>query len=409
MSQKTHFTVVRNAGYSGGGFGVRERHNERKNESYYNGDIDISRAEMNIHYRQKFTPDGAPETYEQTFNRLLDNGTIVKRGLKPDAKVFAELVFDVNTGYFDEHGGYEFAKSFFDEAYRCAVKEVGSENYIISAVMHADERNSALSEQLGRDVYHYHLHVVYVPVIQKEVYYRKDCKDKEKAGTLKEVISQISHSKKWPIKVPVEREGKTITVNSYSLLQDRYFQHMRDAGFDNFERGVRGSTAEHLEVLDYKIQQDKKRLADVSAQVEKSAARLEKLDKQITVKDKARATIAEVEAMGKPALLGGFNFTADETKKLKTLAKKSVTADRKVSEMKRKLEVTQREHNFKIGDMQSTIRSLAAERDSWKANYDRLWTEVKDFIQVIRKTPQRLWAFIREHKLEKTHNQEVRR
>ena len=29
--------------------------------------------------------------------------------------------------------------------------------------MHADERNRAMSDALGQDVYHYHLHVVYIP------------------------------------------------------------------------------------------------------------------------------------------------------------------------------------------------------------------------------------------------------
>jgi len=51
---------------------------------------------------------------------------------------------------------------------------------------------------------------------------------------------------------PIERNGKTITVNSYSLLQDRYYEHMRAAGFEGFERGERDSTTEHFEVLDYK-------------------------------------------------------------------------------------------------------------------------------------------------------------
>jgi len=158
-------TVVRNAGYKSGEFNLRERHNERKNESYHNGDIDISRADMNIHFKKNYAPDGSPETYEQTFNRLLDEGKIVKRGLKPDAKIFAEMIFDVNTAYFDDVGeqlgvgGYEYAKSFFEEAYKCALKEIGSEDYVLSAVLHADERNKALSEELGRDVYHYHLHV----------------------------------------------------------------------------------------------------------------------------------------------------------------------------------------------------------------------------------------------------------
>ena len=35
--------------------------------------------------------------------------------------------------------------------------------------MHADERNRGMSEAFGKDVYHYHLHVVYVPVVDKEM------------------------------------------------------------------------------------------------------------------------------------------------------------------------------------------------------------------------------------------------
>ena len=53
-------------------------------------------------------------------------------------------------------------KQFYHDAYQAAIKIVGGEQYILSAVMHADERNRAMSEALGQDVYHYHLHVVYV-------------------------------------------------------------------------------------------------------------------------------------------------------------------------------------------------------------------------------------------------------
>ena len=35
--------------------------------------------------------------------------------------------------------------------------------------MHADEMNTALSDQLGHPVYHYHLHVVALPVVEKEI------------------------------------------------------------------------------------------------------------------------------------------------------------------------------------------------------------------------------------------------
>ena len=214
LADKTNRTVVRNAAYRGGEFNLRERHNERKNESYRNGDIDPARAYMNIHFKQALSPMGEPETYEQSFNRLLEDGKIVKRGLKQDAKVFDELIYDVNTAYFENNGGYEYAKFFFEEAYRLAVKEVGGEDYILSAVLHADEKNKALSNELGRDVFHYHLHVVYVPVVNKEILWSKRTKDKSLVGRVKEVIPQISHSKKWPMRVPVERNGKTVIVNS---------------------------------------------------------------------------------------------------------------------------------------------------------------------------------------------------
>ena len=48
---------------------------------------------------------------------------------------------------------------FYEDAYKAAVQIVGGEQYILSAVMHADEINRAMSEALGKDVFHYHLHV----------------------------------------------------------------------------------------------------------------------------------------------------------------------------------------------------------------------------------------------------------
>jgi hypothetical protein len=247
---KTNFTVVRNEGFMRGSFETRYRHNERQNETYGNGDIDQSREHLNIHFRQNLNPDGTPETYGETFDRLLSSGAISEKWLKPDSKLVDELVFDVNTDYFEQRGGYDYAVQFFTEAYRLAVKEVGNEDYILSAVLHADERNKALSEQFGRDVYHYHLHVVYVPVVEKREYFRKKKGEPENAERkLKEVYQQISHAKKWPMRVPVERDGKTIVLNSYSLLQDRFYDGMVAAGFDGFERGERGSTKEHLDVL----------------------------------------------------------------------------------------------------------------------------------------------------------------
>jgi hypothetical protein len=151
---KQDYSVVRNEGYTASSFNVRERHKKRKNENYYNGDIEPERAPLNVHFLRHFREDGTPETYEETFKRLMSEGVISDKWHKPTSRSFDELVFDVNTGYFERNGGYDFAKRFYEEAYRCAVNEIGGEQYILSAVLHADERNKALSEELGRDVYH---------------------------------------------------------------------------------------------------------------------------------------------------------------------------------------------------------------------------------------------------------------
>jgi hypothetical protein len=387
---KTNFTVVRNEGFMRGSFETRYRHNDRQNETYGNGDIDQSREHLNIHFRQNFREDGTPETYGETFDRLLSSGAISEKWLKPDSKLVDELVFDVNTDYFEQRGGYDYAVQFFTEAYRLAVKEVGSEDYILSAVLHADERNKALSEQLGRDVYHYHLHVVYVPVVEKREYFRKKKGEPENAERkLKEVYQQISHAKKWPMRVPVERDGKTIVLNSYSLLQDRFYEGMVAAGFDGFERGERGSTKEHLDVLDYKIQQDEKRLDALDKEVEKKTAQVEKLTKETAVKSSAKATIKEIDAMGKPALLGGVNFTADEAAKLKSLAKKSVTLDDKISADKKRIA----ELDTQISDLNNKLRDAQLEAKHWYQELQDLKEKVKDYLRLAAKFPARVKEF----------------
>ena len=407
---KVNSTVVRNAGYDKGGFSIRERHNERKNESYHNGDICKERTELNINFLRRLHVDGTPFTYQQSYEKMLAEGTIVERGLKPDAKVFAELVFDVNTDYFEHNGGYDFAVDFYEEAFNLAIKEIGGTEYILSATFHADERNKEVSERLGYDVYHYHLHVVYVPVVQKEILWSKRTKDKSLVGKVKEVIPQVSHSKKWPIRVPVERDGKTYNINSYSLLQDRYHEHMRAAGYD-VERGERGSTREHLTVEEYKYQQEKKRVEEAAAladakekeaaaleeQARKTKARVANLNEQITVKEKAKATIKEVDAMGKPQTIGnGFIVTVDELKKLKTLAKKSVNADKKLAEhiadSKKKTAALEKQ----ISELNDDLRDAKIEVNHWHREYTDLWNEVKDFISAIRKFPARLREFVSE-------------
>ena len=243
-------------------------HNERTKESYSNTDIVPERTPMNFHYK---SPVG---TYEETFDALEQENVISTWGMKPNSTKMCELIFDVNSAYFYNHGGYEFAKQFYADAYQAAIKIVGGEQYIISAVMHADERNRGMSAALGEDVYHYHMHVVYVPVVDKEVRWTKRCKDPSLVGTVKEVKHQVSRTKKWDSKQAIDEngepmfdaKGKKVLRPSYSVLQDDFYNHMVAAGYTDVQRGERGSSEEHLTVTQFKVEKEQQRLASLQAE-----------------------------------------------------------------------------------------------------------------------------------------------
>ena len=81
-----------------------QEHNEREKDSYSNQDIDTTQTYRNIHFK-------APtDSYAAMFDQLIADGVISTRGLKADAVKYGELIFDVNSAYFHNHGGYEYAK-----------------------------------------------------------------------------------------------------------------------------------------------------------------------------------------------------------------------------------------------------------------------------------------------------------
>ena len=331
-----------------------QEHNEREKDSYSNQDIDTTQTYRNIHFK---APTGS---YAAMFDQMIADGTISTRGLKADAVKYGELIFDVNSAYFHNHGGYEYAKQFYTDAYKAAVEIVGGEQYILSAVMHADERNRAMSEALGQDVYHYHLHVVYIPVVEKQILWSKRCKDKSLVGTVKETIMQVSRSKKWESKVALDEQGnplltakgKKVLRTSYSVLQDDFFNYMKAAGYTDVERGERGSTEEHLTVTQFKVQAEQQRLEAVTGQVaqaeqsledaksatEKQKKKLEALQKATKAAKTIALTVQDIEAMGKKnALTGNVSLTQDQCETLKRYAVNGIIANADNKRLKEKL------------------------------------------------------------------------
>ena len=384
-------TSVRNLAVSDKAVGNTQQHNEREKNSYRNPDIIPQRTAWNIHFKKPTA------SYTDLFSQLETAGTISTRGLKPDATHYCELVFDVNSAYFDNHGGYEFAKQFYEDAYQAAVQIVGGEQYILSAVMHADEINRAMTEALGREVYHYHLHVVYVPVVEKQILWSKRCKDKALVGTVKETVMQVSRSKKWASKPllddagkPVlQKNGKPVLKKSYSVLQDDFFNYMRTAGYTDIERGERGSTEEHLTVTQFKVQREQERLDSLTAQADQKAQSLAKTSQTLSKKEKELATVQkkaaltqnalihaqDVASLGKKTLLGNYSLTEEEFSQLKSQAAHGFMVDMENRQLKQQLSAAQ----------QDSIK--------WQTRYRNLRNEVQPYLDAMRHAPERVRNF----------------
>ena len=377
-----------------------QEHNEREKESYSNQDIDTTQTYRNIHFK-------APtDSYAAMFDQMIADGVISTRGLKADAVKYGELIFDVNSAYFHNHGGYEYAKQFYTDAYKAAVEIVGGEQYILSAVMHADEINRAMSEALGQEVYHYHLHVVYVPVVEKQILWSKRCKDKSLVGTVKETVMQVSRSKKWMSKPALDadgnpvlqKNGKPVLKKSYSVLQDDFFHFMRAAGYTDVERGERGSTEEHLTVTQFKVQAEQQRLEAVTAQVaqaeqtlnateavaQKKAKELKSLQSQTKEQRTIALTVEEIQSMGKKnPITGNISLTPQECDTLKSYAVNSIIAKADNGRLQERL-----------ASAQKSAAIWKKRYESLSEKYQELKKSVQPYLDAVKLAPERVRAFL---------------
>lgn len=369
--------------YKASGLDKIYRHNERRNESYGNENVITEMSRYNIHFR-----DPGDETYTEIFRRLEAEGVISTRGLREDATLLDEIIIDVNTTYFEDHGGYEYAKKFYEEAYHFIEKKFGADN-IVSAVMHADELNTEASERFGKDVYHYHLHAMVIPVVDKDVKWSKRCKAPELRGTVKEVIHQVSHSKKWASDIPerdehgeimLRKNGKPKFRKSYSILQDEVYDHMISHGFTGFERGVLGSTAVHLDTLQFKIEKDRERLANIEGRIEQA-----RLDYEPALE--AKQKIEEIDSLGKRNITGKVVLSDKDYNDLTALAKEGLTSRSTIWDMHRTIEY------YRDG-----FDRYATRYENLKDKYEELTEKTRPFLDAMEHFPELVTAFMNKLK-----------
>ena len=375
-----HRTNARNMRLTAAKITNAQQHNEREKESYVNQDIVPERTNLNVHFK---TPT---DDYAKMFEQMEADKIISTRGTKADAFLYGELVFDVNSAYFHNHGGYEFAKQFYADAYKAAVQIVGGERFVLSAVMHADERNRAMSEALGQDVYHYHLHVVYVPVVEKQILWTKRCKDPALVGTVKETIMQVSMSKKWNSKPALDEnsapiltaKGKPVLRKSYSVLQDDFYNFMKASGYTDLERGERGSSEEHLTVTQFKVEKEQERLDALDAKIEKREAALAKAEKKLDAAKGSVMAIQDIDQIGSRTFTGNITMSPQEADRLKTLAKEGISS------------------RITIADLKDKLKTVARSEEIWRSRYEKLKEQTKDFLAAMERAPRKVMEFIRQ-------------
>ena len=243
-------------------------------------------------------------------------------------------------------------------------------------------------------------------MVEKQILWSKRCKDKSLVGTVKETITQVSRSKKWDSKPVLDEngnpmlneKGKKILKSSYSVLQDDFFRSMRAAGYDDVERGERGSTEEHLTVTQFKVQAEQQRLEavtglvaqaeqsleDAKAAAEKQKKKLEALQKETKTAKTIALTVQDIEAMGKKATFGNnITLTPDECDTLKRYAANGIIANAANKRLKEKLA--------------SAEKSVSI----WKQRYETInekYTELKKkaqpYLDALEIASERVRAFV---------------
>jgi multidrug resistance efflux pump len=166
---------------------------------------------------------------------------------------------------------------------------------------------------------------------------------------------------------------------------------MRDAGLQDFERGVRGSTTQHLSVLDYKIQQDNAKLAQIEQQVEAQQKELSAVSKQLTFDWQIGKTFHELDELGRKKMFGKVELTEKDYKEVISLAKEGVLSRSKITDLTRQL------------------RDTSSRLFSSQANWEQLYEQTSDFLQAMKLAPQRVKEVISEIFMKDREEREARR
>ena len=243
---------------------------------------------------------------------------------------------------------------------------------------------------------------------------------------------QVSMSKKWesqpvlgedgePLKT---KTGKAVLKQSYSVLQDNFFEHMRAAGYTDVERGERGSSEEHLTVTQFKVMKEQERLSELQetkTEIQSEIAELqeahakesEKLDKAKERIQKQKLDLKRInEIEAKPTLIGNkVTVDKDDFDMVITAAKKHIAQEKKEAALQKALDAAHKliaELKNTVADLTRKLAAATKELSEYKSvrgklrtadleqENDRLRSRLRTYEDVISRN--NLWSYFSRHR-----------
>ena len=289
------YAIIRNANYKKENLAGLYKHNERKNTNYSNKDINKANFIKNYSIKQCNT------TYAKAIRELITENNLKCR-ITSYTNIACEFIITSDKEFFDKIGEEE-TKRYFKTAYDfvASYKNLGNQ-YILSAKIHMDESTP-------------HMHIVFVPVVQK----------KDKNGN---IVNKIACSEYW--------KGK----DSYRQLQDDFYEYITKAGF-NLERGKQReiehlSTEKLKQITDYE---------NIKYELSKEETKL-------------------VDTNNTALILKQNQELVEYNNKLKLFLSKSYKAINKISELQKE-NTTLKYENQKLNEETNRLKNLSLEHFRW--------------------------------------------
>lgn len=313
-----------------------ERHNERRNASYSNEEIDPSRMPMNYSLIQR-----DDESYYRSVMRLVNaRDNPAGRALRKDAVVLCEFIISSSNEFFERISPEE-QKRFFEEAAGYLQDFFGKENCIYATV-HYDEHTP-------------HMHFGFVPLTAENKLCAK----------------------------------KVIDRSVLLRLQSEMPRYLQKKGFQ-MERGEAGSAAVHRSVKKYKADMEKEKAA-LEVSIQKKRQELSQIAS-------AKAEIKSIDRIqtGKTMLGGKITVDEEDYKKVASLAKKQLAGESRERKLSKELSSLRTENQ----NIKTENEGMKAQLNQFRSVSKRLSTAVMESeLKELRKYKELAEKTLSEHGL----------